>query len=81
MRAVENAYGLHSSLLRCSEELLIDIGESSFIGFDYLVTFSVQLAAKDQVVECVGSQMLNEQDPKVFSFADVLPIIIFATLS
>jgi hypothetical protein len=60
--------------------LLIDIGESSFIGFDDLVTFAVQTAAKDQVVKCVRRQMLNKQDPKVFLFANVLPVIIFATL-
>jgi hypothetical protein len=51
---VKNAYGMQPSFLRCPEQLLINIGESSFIGFDYIVTFAVQLAAKHHVVDCVG---------------------------
>ena len=50
---VKNANGMQPSFLRCPEQLLINIGESNFIGFDNLVTFAVQLAAKHHVVKCV----------------------------
>ena len=61
--------------------MLLDARVSGLIGFDDFVAPPVQTAPEDQVVEGVGCQVLDQPDPKVFKFADVLPIIIFSSLS
>jgi len=71
--------GIQSSFQRCPESLLIDLRET-FVILDNFVTFPVQFAAEDQIVKCVGKQVLNEKNRFVFRFADVLPIIIFSAL-
>jgi hypothetical protein len=77
---MNNQNGIKSSLQRCPESLLVDL-RKSFVILDHFVTCSVQFAAKNQIVKRVGKQMLNEKDRFVFGFADVLPIIIFSSLS
>jgi hypothetical protein len=61
--------------------LLLDARVSGLVGFDDFVAPPVQTASEDQVVEGVGCQVLDQPDPKVFKFTDVLPIIIFPSLS
>ncbi len=61
--------------------MLLDARVSGLIGFDDFVAPTVQTAPEDQVVEGVGCQVLDQPDPKVFKFADVLPIIILPSLS
>jgi hypothetical protein len=77
---MNNQNSIKSSLQRCPESLLVDLREA-FVILDHFVTCSVQFAAKNQIVKRVGKQMLNEKDRFVFRFADVLPIIIFSSLS
>ena len=59
---------------------MIDIGETPFVGFDDLVGYTVQVTTKQQVVKCVSVQMLQEANPCVFVIADVLKVVVFATL-
>jgi hypothetical protein len=60
--------------------LLLNFGETAFVGRYDLVAGPVQAAAENQVVERVGEQILNEGNPAVLKVADVLPVEIFATL-
>lgn len=71
---------MESFLQRGLDPLLLNVGETAFVGRDDLVAGPVQAAAKNQVVERVGEQILNEANPAVLEAADVLPVEIFATL-
>jgi hypothetical protein len=71
---------VESFLQRGLDPLLLNFGETTFVGRDDLVAGPVQAAAENQVVERVGEQILNEGNPAVLKVADVLPVEIFATL-
>jgi hypothetical protein len=62
-----------------AEALLFDVGEL-FAVFDYFIACTVQVAAKDQVVEGERGKVLNPTDPPDLFVADVFPVIIFAAL-
>lgn len=80
MSAVKEAKEFEALLRGCSESLVLDVRVSGLVGFDDFAALAVQLAAEDQVVIDVGSQMLADAGPNVLRVEDVLPIIIFATL-
>ena len=66
-------------LQRNVESLLFNLRESAKVADDF-VRPANQVAAQTDVVDCVHGQVLNEQDPFALWVADVLPVIIFATL-
>ncbi len=80
MSGVKKAKEFEALLRGCSESLVLDVRVSGFVGFDDFAALAVQLAAKDQVVVCVGSQMLTDAGPNVVRVEDVLPKVIFASL-
>lgn len=71
---------MESFLQRGLDPLLLNFGETTFVGRDDLVAGPVQAAAEYQVVERVGEHILNEANPAVLKVADMLPVEIFATL-
>jgi len=79
--AVKEAKKFEALLRWCSESLVLNVRVSGLVGFDDFAAFAVQLAAEEQVVIGVGSQMLAEAGPNVLRIQDVLPIIIFSSLS
>jgi len=67
-------------LQRNAEFLLFNMRESAKVA-DNFVRPTNQAAAQTHVVDGVHGQVLNEQDPFILWVADVLPVIVLATLN